>query len=286
MRILKIFIVLLLLSASNQAAQRAISDASVTGRWLNLPTGARAVGMGGAVIAASQGAEALRMNPASAAALSEHQAAFSHQLWVADTFSDYLAWAGPITGGVGGGLLLDYLGLGEVQRLVLDSQGQPQVDGNFYPYAMAGGVVLAKGLRQGIDVGLLMRGLYQGLDQYSAGGFAADLGGRWIHPAKSLSLGLVFRNLGPEFSGRSLNTRTEFGSAYTYRLKAPGRAVTLAFDLSLPFEETQEMKVSTGMEYSLNSSFALRLGWQGGLESAPQGLSGGMGIELDWGRVD
>ena len=88
--------------------------ATTAGNWLKLETGARAVGMGGAQVAAASGVSAVSYNPASIAFINKGQVYFSHTSLYADISHSTFAFGTRLTNTDFFGLSIFYVNSGEI----------------------------------------------------------------------------------------------------------------------------------------------------------------------------
>ena len=90
--------------------------ATTAGNWLKLETGARAVGMGGAQVAAASGVSAVSYNPASIAFINKGQVYFSHTSLYADISHSTFAFGTRLTNTDFFGLSIFYVNSGEILK--------------------------------------------------------------------------------------------------------------------------------------------------------------------------
>src|SRR2546421_5894684 len=79
-------------------SQEVTKVGTTGGKFLSIPVGARAVGMGGAFVAAANDASAMYWNPAGIARLPQSEAIFTHSAWVADLDFNYGGVIVPVSG--------------------------------------------------------------------------------------------------------------------------------------------------------------------------------------------
>src|SRR5437879_1705175 len=85
------------MTSMGQFTGRNVSKAGTTAAaFLEIPVGARAIGMGGAFVGTANDVTSLYWNPAGAARLEHSEAAFSHTNWIADMNFDYAALSVPL----------------------------------------------------------------------------------------------------------------------------------------------------------------------------------------------
>ena len=102
MKNIKYILIIILLNISFSQTYREIPDvvtkvATSVGNWLKLETDARAVGMGGAQVAAGEGVSALSYNPASIGFMQGSQLYYSKTNYVADITHSSMAYGTRLT---------------------------------------------------------------------------------------------------------------------------------------------------------------------------------------------
>ena len=98
----KYILIVILINICFTQTYRDIPDvvtkvATSVGNWLKLETDARAVGMGGAQVAAGEGVSALSYNPASIGFMQGSQLYYSHTNYVADITHSSMAYGTQLT---------------------------------------------------------------------------------------------------------------------------------------------------------------------------------------------
>src|SRR5438445_6968526 len=107
-------------------AQEVTKVGTTAAKFLSIPVGARAVGMGGAFVAVADDASSLYWNPAGIARLSQSEAIFHHANWIADMNFNFGGVAVPIEGLGTVGISFTSLTMDEMERTTVD---QPEGTG-------------------------------------------------------------------------------------------------------------------------------------------------------------
>lgn len=195
------------------------------GVFLLLPTGAQAVGMGQAFVAAEAGSESVWWNPAGLARQTKHELAIHHSQTIAAT-GDVLAFVIPSRFRGTAALSVNILNPGEQQ--VTDDQGQPI--GVILPRDLVFAATYAKSLGEHVNAGITYKVVQFRVDcsgqcatvgTFVNSSHAADAGLQYRTASGSpLALGIAVRNFGGRVkSGLSaskdaLPTRTDAGFLY------------------------------------------------------------------------
>lgn len=261
------------------------------GAFLKLGADARAAGMGGAVHAATDDANAIYWNPAGLAGLRYRHATLTHGAFYEATFQNFLAYAQPVASpsarltGRERDLRPDQLGALGVAVLYQNSGRIAEVDNTATPTGnslaprdmalfLAWGATLARGL----DVGVGLKYVTSKI-QNSAQTGAVDFGARWrswLPGDFPCAVSVSAHNLGGKLKfreeGDPLPLTVVLGSAF----KAT-KVLTVTFDLTTPRDRS--VYPSFGAEYRVpmvsGLSAALRAGYDGRLkDSDVAGLTG------------
>lgn len=218
------------LAAAFLAAGAGTSPAQSTsgtdaGVFLLLPTGAQAVGMGQAFVAAEGGSESVWWNPAGLAAQKKRELSIHHSQTVAAT-GDVLAFVVPSKFRGTFALSVNILNPGEQQ--VTDEQNQPV--GVILPRDLVFAATYARSFGEHLNAGLTYKVIQFRVDcsgqcatvgTFVNSSHAADAGIQYRLAANSpLTLGIAVRNFGGKVKGGStgggdaLPTRTDAGFLY------------------------------------------------------------------------
>lgn len=242
-------------SAAPAAAQDA--TAGLPGEWLAGWRSARTLGLGGAYVASASDALGVLWNPAGLPLLDRNELRFESAQLYESTGLTAISFAVP-------GSRLPSLG---VSMVSLRSGGFERTNdmndalGEFSQGETAWLFTVAKGLSPRLSVGANFKLAQQSVEEFSGGGFGADLGATYsVTP--ELRVGASVLNLaGPSIRLQDTDekwpSRIRAGAAYT---ALGGRAlVTVDVDQS----EGSGATLHGGSEYWMQRDFAVRLGWDG-----------------------
>jgi hypothetical protein len=214
-----------LLAAGARGQEVSGSEGSL---FLLLPTGAQAVGMGQAMVAAKPGSEGIWWNPASIAREKKRELAIHHSTTVAG-IGDALTFMTPIRSYGTLGASINILNIGD--QLVTDPSGE--VIGRILPRDVVFAASYAGAITRRLTGGLNYKLIQLRVDcsgQCSTVGAevkssrAVDLGTQFTMVAGApLTFGVAIRNLGGKLNSRETNRRdplpTQLEIGAMYRLK-------------------------------------------------------------------
>lgn len=255
---------------------RAADPGDVGMLSLRMGIGAREAAMGGAAVAASEGAAALFWNPANNALLDRRtDLLLQHHDYLGHFNHEAAAVSHRAAGGVIG-LVFSGLYAEELVRRGEDAVGVPE--GTFRPYDLALGVSYARALGERFAAGVNAKFVYQTIDLYSDSGLALDVFLTHHALIDGLVFGASLTNLGSQMNlldePFDLPAAARVGLAYTPAATALHGRLTLAADMVFPNDTTE--KAHLGVEYRLLGEFALRAGSRLNYEN--QGLTAGAGF--------
>lgn len=245
MRVLLLAAALLWQAAAVDAAQ------SSAAQFLNLGSGARALGMGEAYTAVADDISSVYYNPAGlAGGDAGREVAFSHAWHLQDTAVSQLAymrrpWALSVT----------YFSAGDLEGR--DPLGNPT--GDFSARDVAAQV--SRGLKLGpLQAGVSGKVISQRIKSSGATSLAADLGLLYRLPGTSYSLGAALTNLGTrvKFEEESYPLPLKFKAGAAGELA--GGKLLLALDAEFPNDAPAAARL--GAEYRGVEGMALRLGYR------------------------
>jgi hypothetical protein len=246
------------------------------GTVLQIPVGARAIGMGEAYVAQADDLGGLYWNPASLGMISQSQASFMYNPLFNDmTYQNASVAVSMENGGIGAGV--SYLSYGQIDGF--DAAGDPagDVEANS-AVATLGGAWLGNNWTAGFS----LKGVQETLADVKATGFAADAGTTLIYPKEvlggTLRAAAVVRNLG---SGLKFISQTD-PFPRDWRVGFAGVQM-LKKKLNLSLDYGQERKsdgaVYMGAEYWPFPYVALRTGYAGANRES-EGLRAGAGLRV------
>jgi hypothetical protein len=267
------------------AATRAGADPSGFA-FLEVPAGARASALGGAVISSGSGVETAFWNPAGLAGTGGIEIAGSHYEYFQHLRHDQFALAGrQLGGGIAASIRALYSGAIEARDDLGNVTGT--FGGDDLEFGLAYGRQLATGVRAGLSAQLVR----ERIADLTAGTWSVGGGASW-EPAglPSLRLGAAVHHLGPDahytFDGvdgqpLALPAAVQAGATYTWSL--PG---TLGLATSLEARGTRGRPpiAMIGAELAQASGAALRFGIR--LNDSASSISMGAGYTLKSLRLD
>ena len=305
------FIVLLGLSlaaipAFEQSLGQNVSKVGTSAApFLEIPVGARAVGMGGAFVGTSNDVTSLYWNPSGIARLDHSEAMFTHTEWIADMKFDYAALALQLEGV--GALGLSFTSLTMADMLVRTVDRPEGTGERFNAGSFAVGVHYARNLTDKFSIGFTAKYISERIWNMQAGAFAVDVGTLFTTSfLNGMRIGAAITNFGTDMKLEGRDARTfhpvdpnntggndripqniemdswhlplnfQFGVAVD-AVKSDDHLLTIAVDALHPTDNYESMNV--GGEYSFQRMFFIRGGYQSlFLTDSEGGLSLGAGI--------
>ncbi|HEV8537616.1 MAG TPA: PorV/PorQ family protein [Bacteroidota bacterium] len=224
---------LLILTSTFLNAQQVTKVGTTAAKFLSIPVGARAVGMGGAFVAVANDASAMYWNPAGIARLTQSEAIFSHSEWLADISFNYGGAAVPLEQLGTVGISFTSLTMPEMERTTED---QPEGTGTFFSAgSFAVGVSYAKALTEWFSIGGNVKYINEHIWNSGARGFAMDVGTMFTTPFPGLKFGAGISNFGEKMkiSGDDLIVQKDISSDHGNNPNVNASLSTDNFDLPL-----------------------------------------------------
>ncbi len=234
--------------------------------FLRIGTSANALAMGSAQAAIAEDAFSSYWNPAGMGHISENSAGLTHHVWIEDTRIYSLAAAMRPSFGGGIGVFLTAVGSGDIEA----RSGPGASSGTFRAQFVAAGATYGRAFGP-VSFGATAKFLSERIFEYSANGFAVDVGARLDLADRRVKIGLAASNFG---SMSELNVQA---SALPRTIRAgvgvyPFRIVTqddredlintvVVFEVSRDLEE-EENALHIGLEAQVLETILLRGGWQ------------------------
>jgi opacity protein-like surface antigen len=192
-RILALALLAVLLGAP-AAAQKVTKVGTTSAKFLSIPVGAHAVGMGGAFVGIASDATAMYWNPAGLAHITQSEALFNHTAWIADIDFNWGGVVLPLGDGGTLGVNVTTMTMAEMERTTED---QPEGTGQtFSAGSFAIGVSYAKNLTEWFAIGGSFRYINEHIWNSSATGFAVDIGTLFQTPFPGVRFGAGISNFG------------------------------------------------------------------------------------------
>jgi len=291
-------------------AQLVTKVGTTAAKFLSIPVGARALGMGGAFVALADDPSALYWNPAGAARMYQSEVLFSHMNWIADVNFNYAAIVLPLEGAGTAGINFTSLTMEEMERT---TEAQPDGTGQFFSVgSFAVGVSYARNLTDWFSIGGTVKYVNEYIWNSKSKAFGFDLGTLFTTPFEGIKFGAAIANYGErlQMSGDDLlvqkdvssnagndpnvnaDLRTDqydlplvvrIGLAYE-PLSSEDQHLVLAVDAAHPNDNSES--INLGGEYSLfQKMLSLRGGYRalGQRDSEEQFTLGG-GLRYDFGN--
>jgi hypothetical protein len=266
-------------------------------QFLEVGVSARAAAMGDAFTALVDDASAVYYNPAGLALIGRREAMFTHMSYIADIDFEFFAIALPV-GRLGGslGAAVYYMNIGEMVITDFEHSIPDDNSQTFNPKEYVVSLSYARNLTDRLSIGITGKyvgenygeGIYntttKGYEDFTATGWAADVGTIYNTGFRGLKIGMTISNFGPDLNFNAgpsqsypLPVNFKFGGSINLLQNHSHRAI-FAAELSHPNDN--EEKYNLGLEYWYNEKFALRLGNQFELDSYEGGVSLGGGLRV------
>jgi hypothetical protein len=310
-KILYIVVIALLIPVAvypQGTGQNVSKSGTTAANFLQIPIGARAIGMGGAFVGTANDITSLYWNPAGAARLGQREVIFSHMEWLADIDFDYGAVAIPLRSI--GTLGLSFTALSMDDMLVRTVERPEGTGEMFNAGSIAIGVHYARNLTDNFSIGFTAKYLSERIWDMSAQGFAIDFGTLFTtNFLNGLRIGAALTNFGTDMQLAGRNVRNyyridpskqgsneriphtieleswpiplnfQFGIA-TDILKTEAHLLTVAVDALHPSNDYQSLNI--GGEYGFQQLLFIRGGYNAlFLQDGEGGLSLGAGVQAE-----
>jgi hypothetical protein len=292
-----------------QFTGRNVSKVGTTAAaFLEIPVGARAIGMGGAFVGTANDVTSLYWNPAGIARLDHSEAIFSHANWIADMNFDYAALSVPLENF--GTLGLSFTSLTMPDMLVRTVDRPEGTGERFTAGSFAVATHYSRNLSDKFSIGFTAKYISEAIWDMRANGFAVDVGTLFTtNFLNGMRIGASISNFGTDMKLAGRDTRTfhpidptklgsndqipqniemdawhlplnfQFGVAVD-AIKSDENLLTLAVDALHPTDNYESLNV--GAEYGFQNMFFIRGGFQSlFLTDSEGGLSLGAGILAD-----
>lgn len=268
--VLSLLCVLLLFFPNSSRAHTNSGTSSLA--FLKFGVGARPVAMGEAFVGLSDDVSTLYWNPAGLRKLEGMEVSFTHNRWFQDVSYQFL--------GVGRSFASHSLGVSLALNTVGDIlyyEDRPTAKplGTFSSHGFFLGLTYARTAREGLDLGITLRWVYEKIYSHTANGWAIDLGGRYRF-TDWMSLGATFQNFGPKlkFISQTFPLPTTLRAGISLSLP---QIPTSLFTLDLVKPRDSGLALHLGAEHTLLGTLSLRGGYQTGYDE--KSFSTGFGIK-------
>ena len=253
-------------------------------QFLELGVSARAMGMAEAFVAVADDISAAYYNPAGLTYLYGREAAFTYIKMPADINYGFAALGLPLES-IGGvlGIGVYALGSGDIIERTYFS-GEEKGTGRIFAwndFSLA--VSYSRYLTDRFSVGITVKYVGEFVHDYSANGWAADVGTLYNTGFRGFKIGMVITNFGPDMkfikNAYPLPINFRFGGSINV-IEGVDHLVTFATEGSHPSDNLE--KYNSGLEYVFKDRFILRAG--GRFNYNVDGFTFGGGLRLPYGE--
>lgn len=276
-------------------------------KFLSIPVGARAVGMGGAFAALANDVSALYWNPAGIARMYQTEALFTYADWIADIRFNYGGAVVPVEGLGTVGVSFTSISMDDMERT---TELQPEGTNQFFSAgSFAIGVSYARNLTDWFSIGGTVKYINEHIWNSSATGLAVDVGTLFSTPFPDVTFGAGISNFGTKMnitgddllipvgvsnnngSNQNINARLstdDFDLPLTLRIGIAYQPIidddqllTLAVDAYHPNDNSES--INLGGEYAMfRRIVAVRAGYKGiGLRDGEEEFTLGAGVHYE-----
>ncbi len=205
-------------------------------KFLNIPMGARAASMGGAVIGSTNDASSVFWNPSGITGVTGSSVHFS----TLNLYSQFDVSGASIVHNFGdaGALAASYVSLA-MKKTEITTELKPEGTGRFYDAQdIALGLTYARALSAEFSIGLTAKYINQRIWNEVADGIAFDIGTQYKIDFNNLVIAMSMTNFGGDlqFDGEDLNITYLRDNNYPISRLAPGRLETSQYPLPLHFQ--------------------------------------------------
>ncbi len=263
-------------------------------QFLEIGAGPRGVGMGEAMVAATEGVESIYWNPAGLRSIVRPTAVFTYGTWPAGISHQFAAYAMRPTF-IRGVVAISVTSLQMDAMRVRTPETPEGVGVEFTPGDIAIGLSYAREFTDKFAAGGTLKWLnssladlstlgVEGLEDYSVQSFVGDFGTLYNTGFRSLQIGLMIQNMGPEVTYIEepvpMPSTFKFGVSMNV-IETPGQIVNVAAEFRHPSDTSEKMNV--GAEYVLNDKYFLRAGYKMGYDE--ESFTAGCGARLTVGGL-
>jgi hypothetical protein len=205
-------------------------------KFLQIPVGARAMGMGGAIVGLADDASSAFWNPAGLVHVQNTAAHFSYLRWfgsfdlnaisVVQNFGDF------------GTLSVNMISLA-MDRMEITTETSPNGTGLYFDAQdLAFGLSYSRFLTTDFSVGVTAKYVYQRIWNETAEGIAFDVGTQYRLAFNNLTIAMSMNNFGSDlqFDGPDMNINYARNENFPISRLAPARLETEAYPLPLHFQ--------------------------------------------------
>jgi hypothetical protein len=284
---------LVIMLASSQAAAIEIFEkvGTIGFQFLEIGAGPRGVGMGEAMVAATDGLESIYWNPAGLRSVYQPTVFFAYGTWPAEIRHQFAAYAMRPTF-IRGVVAVSVTSLSMDPMDVLPADTPDGVGVQFQPGDLAVGLSYAREFTDKFSAGGTVKWIHseladlsvlnvEGLSDYSVEGVVGDFGTLYDTGFRSLQIGLAIQNMGPEVTYDEepvpMPATFKFGVSMNL-IDTPGNVLSVAAEFRHPSDTSE--KINVGAEYALNDMYFARAGYKMGYDEESFTAGGGARLAI------
>jgi hypothetical protein len=205
-------------------------------QFLQIPVGAKAEGMAGAVVGLIDDASSVFWNPAGLVEVKSFDAHFTYTNWM-KLFDFNAASVAYNVGEVG--VFAANMIVFTTGKMEITTEEEPNGTGRFFDAQdLALGISYARYLTDRFSVGITAKYVYQRIWNETADGIAFDIGTQYRLDFQNLTIAMTMSNFGSDlrYDGPDLDVTVQQDENYPISRLTPGRLKTDAYPLPLNFQ--------------------------------------------------
>lgn len=273
-------------------------------QFLQIPVGAKAAAMAGAIVSSANDASALFWNPAGIANITSNNVHFSHTEWWATIKLSHAAYVHTIEDIGSFGVSMSVLSM---DKMEVTTELQPEGTGQFFDAQdVMIGVSYARRLTEDFSTGLTVKYVGQRIWNETASGIAFDVGTQYKIGFRDLTLAMSMTNFGSDlkYDGLDLNRKYDENSQVSYNRLSPAKLAADDYPLPLHFQvgismtavttdqfnvlleadvthpNDNDERVNVGTEVRVLDQFFLRGGYRFGYDTETATFGAGVSVPL------
>ncbi len=281
--------------ASSASATEVFEKVGTVGcQFLEIGAGPRGVGMGEAMVSATDGMESVYWNPAGLSSIRRPSAIFTYGTWPADITHQFAAYA-MRPSFIQGVVAVSVTTLSMEPMDVIPADTPDGIGVRFDSGDIAIGLSFAREFTDKFSAGGTLKWFHSGLadlsvlgipglEDYYVEGFVGDFGTLYNTGFRSLQIGLMIQNMGPEVTYIEepvpMPATFKFGVSMNL-IETPGQRMMISAEFRHPSDTSE--KINVGAEYALNETYFIRAGYKMGYDE--ESFTAGGGAKLTVGSL-
>ncbi|GAB4378336.1 MAG: type IX secretion system outer membrane channel protein PorV [Calditrichia bacterium] len=234
-RLFNVILIVMALFVLTLQAEETNKNGTTAAQFLKIGVGARAMGMGGAMVGSADDAFSLYWNPAGITKVKSVTLAGTHTQWFADIIHQFMGLVIPVNRSSAVGFHATVLNMDEMEITTVD---QPHGTGEFFDAQdIAIGATFGIKLTNFFALGLTGKFIQQTIYNESASTFAFDIGSLLDIPLYGMRMGMNFSNFGGKMrlDGRDLTREYDLNPNNTLNVGVETRLKTEPWELPVNF---------------------------------------------------